>query len=314
MFYAVVVLELIIQTIGYLFTAVIDPLAGGLIMATVGALGISLFARLKTRRALPHRSLSDYQRVIVRRLMWGNVIVNVPFVVGVHSVGIGTIATMSALGPLCLKGRKLWENRKSRIARLQIALRGIMAVGVIVVNKPLEAFGDFHMDMLLGLACGLLSAWSYWNYLHCLFGDVIPDEERLALVAVADLRSLPIIAVTVLVGGFAIGGGYAALSPKVLLFGAIAGILAFMIPTIMAAWAGGKVPESVSGMLYLLDSPIGNVVGLLGASLGLLGREQAPDVWGWIGMVVVVGAALAAKILPFPEEPPHVGPSVKGGP
>ncbi|WP_433463417.1 hypothetical protein [Spirillospora sp. CA-128828] len=310
----VVVLELIIQTIGFLFTAVIDPLAGGLVMATVGALGVSLFARIKTRKALPFRALTDYQRVIVRRLMWGNVIVNVPFVYGVHSVGIGTIATMTALGPLCVKGRQLWENRRSRIAKLQIALRGVMIVGVIVVNKPWEAFGDFHMDMLLGLVCGLLSAWSYWNYLRCVYGNVFSDEERLAFVAVADLVSLPVIAVAVWVASLAIGGGYAALSPKVLLFGAIAGIVAFMIPTIMAAWTGGKVKESVSGMLYLLDSPIGNLVGLLGASFGPL-REQAPDVWGWIGMVIVVGAAYAAKRLPFPnQEPPHDGLPVKGGP
>ncbi|QKG22899.1 hypothetical protein ACTIVE_4540 [Actinomadura verrucosospora] len=285
----------------------IDPLAGGLVMAVSGALGLAVYVIVKSRRALPFRSLSPYERVIVYRLALGNVSMNVGYVYGVQSLGIGAIATMTAMGPLCIRAKVLWARRRSRNGALHIALRIMALIGVFVVNESWKEFGHFHADMIGGIACGILGAWSFWNYLRAFFGDVVPEEERTRIVAVADVISLPVIALTVWVAGLAIGGGYSALlSSRVLVLGTVAGVLAFLVPTILTSIAAGKVSESVSGMLYVLDSPLGSLVGLVGAHLGLLGIEQKPNGWHQVGTGVVATVALVATILPFPNsDPPH---------
>lgn len=102
--------------------------------------------------------------------------------------------------------------------------------------------------------------------------------------------------------GSVLGGGYSELWTKdVLFWGALAGLVGFTIPTIITDVAARRVVASASGMLYMFDTPIANVVGSAGAALGWLGAEQAPDVWGWTGMALVATAVGFSSMLPPPE-------------
>jgi threonine/homoserine efflux transporter RhtA len=282
----------------------IDPLAGGLVMATVGATLLGLYLISIHRKAIPVRSLISDEPMIVARLAVGNLIMNVGYVLGIHFMGIGVITSMTAMGPLCVGGGELWSNRGTLKGALHIALRAVAGAGVLVVNKP---WVDFRCDQetIIGILCGLLGAWSFWNYIRVFFGDRIPVNKRVEYVAVADLISLPFIAFAVWGVSPVVGGGYDEItSLKVIIVGAIAGVVGFLLPTIIAGVAAGKVKESVSGILYTFDTPIAALMGLLGASVGLTGSEQAPDQWGWFGMAVIFAVALSVALL---AEPPKEG-------
>lgn len=271
-------------------------------MAITGSIGLAIYVIKKTGRRLSFRSLSPEMRIIVYRIAAGNVIINVGYVLGIHYLGLGAITTMTALGPLCIGAKSLWARRRTRNGALHIALRAIAISGVFVVNETWTAFTHLEPGMIIGFGCGVAGAWSFWNYVRVFFSDTIPEVERTRLVALADILSLPAIALTVWVASLLVGGGYADLSPRVLTLGTLAGIFGFLLPTILTGIASGKVNETVSSMLYLLDSPIAGVVGAVGADLGLLSIDQAPDSWTWLGTGIVVMAASFATILPFPAE------------
>ena len=296
-----VLLELVVGAVGFAFTANIDALAGGLVMAVVGSSVLAILLIIRRGR-LPIRSLAFSEPWIISRLAVGNVIMNVAYVIGIQAVGIGAITTMTALGPLFVKGRAVWAIRRTRKGVLHIALRAAAVGGVIVVNKPWTEFGHFDEGTITGIICGLLGAWSFWNYVSCFFGDRIPEKQKVEFIAVADLISLPFIALVVWVVSHFVGGGYSELwTQDVLFWGTLAGIVGFTIPTIITALAAEKVDASTSGMLYMFDTPIANIVGFVGAFLGWLGAVQSPDLWGWIGMVLVTAAVGFSTKLPSPE-------------
>lgn len=302
-----VLAELLIGQIGFAITAAIDPLAAGLVMALTGAPALAIYAIGKTG-PLRFESLNPQMRRITYRLAAGNLVMNVVYVVGIHFIGLGVITTMTALGPLCTGAKGFWEGRRTRNGALHIILRATALVGVFVVNQAWREIAHFNAGMAIGFACGIVGAWSFWNYNQIFFGDKIPKEERIRLVATADVLSLPPLALAVWGASLILGGGYAALSARVLMLGAIAGIFGFLIPTILTGYAAIKTPEGkgaekVTSMVYLLDSPIASLVGLIGADLGLLAAKQAPNAWNWLGTGVVVLAAFFAAKLPFPMDP-----------
>lgn len=292
-----VLLELAIASIGFSLTSKGAPLASALVMASTGVPLLALYLKA-TRGRLPIRAHLRGERWVVGRLSVGNVITTVALIVGIDAVGIGAMMTMSATGTLFVK------KRGTRMGILKILVRVMAAVGVGVVHKPWTMFGDLDKSTVIGLACGVLCAWSFWNYVTVFFGDRIPLRDRIEVVAVADLLSVPLIALAVWVAEPFVGGGYSELWTKdVLLWGSVAGVVGFTIPTIITSKAAGKVEESLSGMLYVLDTPIANAVGLVGASLGVLEPEQAPDAWGWLGMVIVaVAVAISTKLSEEPGE------------
>lgn len=304
-------LELTVQQTGWGFTAVEDPLASGFVTALVGALALGTYVRCRTGRALPFKALMEddrkSDRKIVARLAFGILILNTAYPYGIQSVGLGAIVTMSAVGPLCLNGSNLWKiwrhreempNRVLWVAALNVALRLLAFLGVMVINKPWAGLEHLTSETLYGLACGILGAWSFWNYLRCIYD--VPKEEKLRILAVADLVAVPFTALAVWGMSFLIGGGYSELSLKVLGLGFVAGLLSFALPTVMGVWVSNKISSSMSGLLYLFDSSIGCLVGLAGASLGWLAAVQAPDVWVWRGMAIVLVAAVLAWIWPIP--------------
>ncbi|MGW3769358.1 hypothetical protein [Actinomadura verrucosospora] len=303
--------ELTTQQIGWGFTAVEDPLASGFVTAVVGALALGTYVRCRTGRPLPFRALLTDERKgdrkIVARLAFGILILNTAYPYGIQSVGIGAIVTMSAVGAACLNGSNLWKtwrhrkelpNRVLWVAALNLALRLFAFAGVMVINKPWTGLEHMTNEKLYGLGCGILGAWSFWNYLRCMYD--VAREEKLRTLAVADLVAVPFTALGVWGMSFLIGGGYSELSWKVLGLGSVAGILSFALPTVMGVWLSNKISSSVSGLLYLFDSLIGCLVGLGGAALGWLPAVQAPDVWVWRGMAMVLVAAFIGWIWPIP--------------
>lgn len=310
MYGVVVLIELLIQQIGWAFNTLADPLASGLVTGVVGALVLAGSVMLMTRRLLPVKSLTAYDRVIVLRLAAGILVLNAAYPYGAQSLGMGTIITMSALGPLCCKGSNLWTvmrhrkmmpRRVLRNAALNIALRVVAFVGVMAVNNPLGEFRHFDTESIVGFACGVLGAWSFWNYLSCVYDDHYSLKERLRILAVADLFAVPFTALAVWGMSFVLGGGFSELSGKVLVLGSIAGILSFAVPTLIGAWVADKISEDASGVFYLFDSLMGTLVGFAGASLGVLSAVQAPDNWGWGGMALVLIAAIVAAKRPIIE-------------
>lgn len=292
-----VIAELLVAQLGFAVTSTIDPLAGGLVMAITGSTGLAIYVIKKTGRRLSFRSLTPEMKIIVYRIAAGNVIINVGYVLGIHYLGLGAITTMTALGPLTVGARDLWARRWTRNGALHIGLRVIAILGVFVVNETWKAFSHFEPGMIIGLVCGVAGAWSFWNYVKVFFGNSIPQEEKMRTLAVADVLALPAIAITVWVASLAIGGGYASLSPRVLILGTVAGIFGFLLPTVLTGIASGKVSETVSSMLYLLDSPIAGLVGLAGAELGLLSVSQEPTHWTWLGTGIVTIAAFFVTLL-----------------
>ncbi|MEV0662361.1 hypothetical protein ACIBI3_24085 [Actinomadura luteofluorescens] len=304
-------MELTIQQIGWGFTAVEDPLASGLVTAVAGALVLGTFVRWWTGRPLPFKELMaadrKADRKIVARLAFGILILNTAYPYGIQTVGLGAIVTMSAMGPLCLNGSNLWKiwrhrrempNRVLLVAALNVVLRLIAFAGVMVINKPWAGLEHVTDETVYGLVCGALGAWSFWNYLRCIYD--VPKEEKLRILAVADLVAVPFTALAVWGMSFLIGGGYSELSWKVLGLGSVAGVLSFALPTVMGAWVSNKISSSMSGLLYLFDSSIGCLVALAGAALGWLAAVQTPDVWVWRGMAIVLVAAFIAWIWPIP--------------
>lgn len=309
--YGVVVLvELLIQQIGWAFNTLADPLASGLVTGAVGALFLAGAVVVWTRRLLPFRALTAYDRVIVLRLGAGILVLNAAYPYGAQTLGMGTIITMSALGPLCCKGSNLWRvvrhrrkmpRRVLRNASLNIGLRVVAFLGVMAVNNPLAEFRHFDKEAVFGLACGVLGAWSFWNYLSCVYDDHYTLKERLRILSVADLLAVPFTALAVWAMSPVLGGGFSELSGKVLLWGSIAGVLSFTVPTLIGAWVADKISEDASGVFYLFDSLMGTLVGFVGALLGVLSAVQAPDSWGWGGMALVLLAAIVAARNPIIE-------------
>ncbi|GGT78074.1 hypothetical protein [Actinomadura citrea] len=310
MYGVVVLFELLIQQIGWAFNTLADPLASGLVTGAVGALVLAGCVMVKTRSLLPVRSLTAYDRVIVLRLAAGILVLNAAYPYGAQTLGMGTIITMSALGPLCCKGSNLWTvlrhrsempKRVLRNAALNIALRVVAFAGVMAVNNPLGEFRHFDKETVFGIACGVLGAWSFWNYLSCVYNDRYSLNERLRILAVADLFAVPFTALAVWGMSFVLGGGFSELSGKVLMLGSIAGILSFAVPTLIGAWVADKISEDASGVFYLFDSLMGTLVGFFGALAGVLSAVQAPDSWGWGGMALVLLAAIVAAKNPIIE-------------
>ncbi|MEV4002725.1 hypothetical protein [Actinomadura sp. NPDC049753] len=311
--YGIVVFgELLIQQIGWAFNTLADPLASGLVTGVIGGLVIWGWTVWRTRRALPFKSLTPYDRVIVGRLAVGLVVINVLYPYGSQLVGMGAIITMSALGPLCSDGSVLWTIFRHpeeapvgvlRDAVLSVVFRVAAFAGVVVVNKPWDGFEHSPWETGIGIGCGLFGAWSFWNYLHCLYDEKHYPKavDRLRILAVADVVAIPLTALAVWGASPLLGGGYSELSGRVVLLGTCAGILSFAVPTIIGAWVSGKVSLKVSSLLYLLDSPMGCLIGFLGALWGALPAVQAPGPLVWIGMGIVFLAAFAAARRPIPE-------------
>ncbi|GAA4366673.1 hypothetical protein GCM10023088_13720 [Actinomadura verrucosospora] len=330
MYGVVVLIELLIQQIGWAFNTLADPLASGLVTGVTGALVIWGGTVWLTRKALPFRSLTPYDRVVVGRLAFGLAVINVGYPYGSQLVGMGAIITMSALGPLCSNGRVLWTIFRHpaeapagvlRGAVWSVVFRVAAFAGVVVVNEPWNGFEHSPWETGIGIVCGLLGAWSFWNYLHCLYDEEHYPKavDRLRILAVADLVAIPLTALAVWGASLGLGGGFSELSSgKVLLLGTGAGILSFAVPTFIGAWVSGKVSLHVSSLLYLLDSPMGCLIGFIGAALGVLGAVQAPGPLVWVGMGVVFLAALAAARRPIPKvqwsKDEHCFISPKGAP
>jgi len=297
-----VLLELLVGAIGYALISNTDALAGGLVMAWTGANLLALWLVI-SRKGLPIRKHLSSEPYIVARLAVGNIAMHTTYVLGIKTVGIGVMVTMTALGPLFVGWRKIWAIRRTLAGVLHISVRLLAIGGVAVVSEPWADLQRMDESAIIGLLCGLVGAWSFWNYVSVFFGDRIPARIRVEVVAVADLVSLPLIALAVWVLGPIVGGGYSELWTKDALFwGVLAGIIGFTIPTIITSICADKVEASGAGAFYLADTPIANVVGLVGASIGLLPPEQEPSLWGWIGMALVVTAVGVSSALKSPEE------------
>ncbi|MEO3826333.1 hypothetical protein [Actinomadura sp. B10D3] len=290
------------------------PLTGGSVMAAVGASGLVIYSmcrkRVPFRERLPLWPIIKERPKTICRLAVGCIITTVGYALGIHWAGIGAMATMTSCGLLWSAVRKV--RVLTRINLVHIALLVIAFVGVIILNKPWAMFENPREETFYGIVCGILGAWSYYNYIRCLFDDSVPDPtERLKILTVANAVSIPILPFAVWGANHLLGGGHAEFSPKVFGLGGISGVLSFAVPTILASVASKKIDDSVASRLYLLESPIANVVGLVGSSLGLLNEVHWPDVWNWVGMGIVVASMAVSLSIPPPDEKPsqdgHLG-------
>ncbi|NDU71676.1 hypothetical protein GWI34_03400 [Actinomadura sp. DSM 109109] len=294
-------LEIAIQQVGFAVSSRIDPLAAALWMAIFGSL--LLVGYVRARGSLGVRQFGAAMWVPTVRTALSNSVIAVAYVIAVAKLGLGVTAAIVALGPLsvgflgilkCL-GDEMHPARR-KWAREQIALRFAAFGGVVLVNQPWKWLENFTTDTLIGLVAAVASAVCFWNYIQCVFGKMDETKTKGGL-AVANLISVPLTIFAVWLTGLFMGGGLkVAFSTDVIVTGLVAGLLALTIPALLQDLATGKVSERVTGVLYLLDSPIAAGLGVLGVFFGLLSENQSADIWVWSGIAIVVSAALRVTL------------------
>lgn len=306
-----IVLELAIQQAGFAVSSRIDPLAAALWMAIFGSL--LLVGYVRTKGSLGVREFGAAMWVPVVRTAFSNSVIGVAYVIAVAKLGLGVTAAIVALGPLSvgfwgILGSLRNKERPVRVwAREQLALRVAAFGGVVMVNQPWKWLDDFSTDTLIGLVAAVASAVCFWNYIQCVFGKMDETKTKGGL-AVANFLSVPLTVFAVWLTGKYMGGGLqVAFSTEVIVTGLVAGVLALTIPALLQDLATGKVSERVTGVLYLLDSPIAALLGAAGVFFGLLSENQASDIWVWSGIAIVVLAALRVTLKG--DQPAGVKPS-----
>ncbi|WP_433467320.1 hypothetical protein [Spirillospora sp. CA-128828] len=300
-----IVLELLIQQSGFALSSRVDSLAAALWMSVFGSFLLLGYARMYGSFGVRDFGSLMWESVI--RVGVSNSVIGVTYVIAVAKLGLGVTAAITALGPLFVGFwgkpdnpgilRSLGESRPVKMwAWEQIALRAAAFGGVVLVNQPWKWLDDFDADTAIGLVAAVAAAVCFWNYIVCVFGKMDPEKTKGGL-AVANLVSVPLTVFTVWVAGRYMGGGMeVALSLKVIGISVVAGVLALTLPAVIQDLATGKVSDRITGVLYLLDSPLAALIGVLGVTLGVLSDNQFPDTWVWVGIAVVVSAALRVTL------------------
>ncbi|MGI5204026.1 hypothetical protein ACQEU6_20910 [Spirillospora sp. CA-108201] len=295
-----IVLELTIQQAGFAVSSRIDSLAAALWMAIFGSLLLFGYVRAKGSLGVSEFGAAMWRPIV--RTAFSNSVIAVAYVIAVDKLGLGVTAAIVALGPLSVglwgifKMLKDEEHPRRVWAREQLALRAAAFVGVAMVNQPWKWLEDFSADTLIGLVAAVASAACFWNYITCVFGKMDETKTKGGL-AVANLLSVPLTVFAVWLTGMFMGGGLeVALSTEVVVTGLVAGVLALTVPALLQDLATGKVSDRVTGVLYLLDSPIAAGLGAAGVFFGLLSENQASDIWVWSGIAMVVLAALRVTL------------------
>ncbi|WP_141578161.1 hypothetical protein [Actinomadura sp. WMMA1423] len=301
-----IVLELAIQQAGFGVSSRVDPLAAALWMSIFGSVllvgYVLLVEYVRGKGSLGITEFGAEMWVPIVRTAFSNGVIGVAYVIAVAKLGLGVTAAIVALGPLSvgfwgiLKSLKD-EQRSRRVwAWEQLALRVAAFGGVVMVNQPWHWLDDFSAATLIGLVAAVASAVCFWNYIVCVFGKMDETKTKGGL-AVANVLSVPLTVFAVWLTGKFMGGGLqVAFSKDVIVTGVIAGVLAITVPAILQDWATGKVSDRVTGVLYLLDSPIAAFIGVAGVFFGLLSDNQAAGLWVWGGIAIVVLAALRVTL------------------
>ncbi|NDU71675.1 hypothetical protein GWI34_03395 [Actinomadura sp. DSM 109109] len=292
---------IVIQQAGFAVGSIIDPLAAALWMAVFGGLLLALSVR--ATGSLGVRQFDTAMWVPTLQTGFSNSVTAVAYVIAVAELGLGVTAAIVALGPLsvgflgilkCLRDKE--HPARQEWAREQIALRFVAFGGVVLVNRPWKWLENFTTDTLIGLVAAVASAVCFWNYINCVFG-MMDETKTKGGLAVANLIAVPLTIFAVWLAGKFMGGGMeVAFSPDVIVIGLVAGLLALTIPALLQDLATGKVSERVTGVLYLLDSPIAAGIGAVGVLLGILSETQSTDIWVWSGIAIVVSAALRVTL------------------
>ncbi|MES9602404.1 MULTISPECIES: DMT family transporter [Actinomadura] len=310
----IIVAELAVQQTGFAFTSTLPALAAALVVTLVGSFALASY--VGKRHGLGIREFDAPMWKLVARLAFSNTLIGIAYIFAVQKLGLGPVAAIGALGVLSVGLTDVWHSisadQPSPVKAWgwrQLGLRGLALLGVLVLTEPW--LGEID---LVGLAWAVAAAWCFWNYIKVVFGGLAALEaaqnetngEDSALVkqglAVANLLSVPSMALVVLpFGGW--GELFSDFVPTIG-WGAVAGLLILFVPALLQAAAAGKVSDRVTGVLYCLDTPLAALVGMVGVLLGLLDETQWLGPWGWVGIGLVVIAALFNTLVS--PEPPSI--------
>jgi len=249
--------------------AVVGPQGAAALRLAFGtALLLIVFRPWRTRP-----SAAAWRPIIIYGVALG--VMNLLFYTALASVPLGVAVALEFTGPLAVA---MMASRRP-IDFLWIALA---VGGLLLILRPTGVAGS-GLDPL-GVACAL-GAGVCWA-LYIIFGQKAGGEHGMQTTA---LGMVIAAAIVVPVGVFQAGA--ALLSPPVLLFGAVVGLLGTALPYALEMIALTRLPTRTFGTLMSLEPAVGALAGLI-----MLHQVLSLTQWLAIGAVVVASVGATATI------------------
>lgn len=209
------------------------------------------------------------------------VALNLTFYASIARIPLGVAVTLEFAGPLAVA---VFGSRRPR----DLVWAGLAGAGVVLLTGGGRALLDGSLDPL-GVALALLAGvgWAGYIVVNQRVGAVLPGFGGLAVAfVVAAVAVLPVGVVT---------AGADLLQPRVLLFGAVVGVLSSALPAALEMAALRELPAATFGVLMSLE-PVGAAL----AGLALLGERLTALEVAAIGVVCVASAGAALSPRPGP--------------
>lgn len=215
-------------------------------------------------------SRADYVAVVLFGLILA--LMNFTFYAALTRIPLGIAVTVEFVGPLSVAA--VGSRRPLDVLWVMLAVAGI------VLLAPLGLLGTVPIDPLgLLLALGAGACWAAYILLTARVGRSFPGGTGLALaMTVGAVALLPIGIV---------GAGSALLNPRLLLLGAVVGLLSSVVPYSLEIAALRRMSTSAFGVLMSLEPAIA-------ALIGWLVLRETLELRAILALVLVTTAAIGA--------------------
>jgi inner membrane transporter RhtA len=203
---------------------------------------------------------------------------NLAFYFAIDILPVGVATTIEFIGPISIAAifsRRLLDG-------LWVALA---AAGVVLIAQPWSG-GSLELE---GVLMALLAAffWAVYILIAQRAGEVFPDRDGLTI-------AMMIGTAIVFIPGVASGGAML-VTPQVLLFGAVIGLLSSLIPYSFELEALRRMPARVFGTLMSVEPAVAVLAGFIVLS-------QKPTLLELVAISLVVAASVgvtrSARALP----------------
>ena len=227
-------------------------------------------------------SRSQLWPVVLLALVFGTM--NLSLYFSIDRIGLGLAVTLEFLGPLSV-ALAASRNRSS------LACAIVAGVGVVALTHP-AATTDY-----LGVALGLIAAscWAAYILLQRTIGRRIAGVQGTATATgISALIFLPVGIILFTIHPPTTAG---------ILYAIGAGVLASAVPMIADLFTLRLVPAGLFGILLSVNPIFAATLGAI-----ILGQALAPLEWG--GIILIVGANVAAFLLARVPPTPELGSPV----
>ena len=217
--------------------------ASGTVLVRLVTAAVLLLAVTRPRlRGIPRRHLG---LVAGFGLVVG--LMNLAFYAALARIPLGIAVTVEFAGPLAVA---VIGSRRLR----DLLWAALAAIGVLLLTGGGAALLDGSLDPLgVALAAAAAAGWAGYIVLSQRVGAVLPSVQGLALaVAVAAVAVAPV--------GIATAGG-ALLQPRLLLIGAVVGVLSSALPWALEMVALRSLTAATFGVLMSLEPAVAAVAG-----------------------------------------------------